>query len=132
LNRFWNDDNNLYLQKNQNVFMQEQYIYLENNAFLKKNYNDLVLLDHQTNQKVINNDINEPSTVQTDAPFNVGVSSTINNPESNYSFNNAYQNDNNVKDKRKKFKTNKVSNMQINDNEITLKSKRKRKIVKHF
>ena len=67
LNRFWNNDTHLLLQKNQNDFMQEQYIYPENKTFLQKNYNDLVLLDHQTNQKLINNDINEPNAVQTDA-----------------------------------------------------------------
>ena len=130
LNRFWNDDNNLLSQKNQNDLLQEQYGNSEGKTFLQKNYNDLVLLNHQTNHLVTNYDINEPSAVHTDASFNVGVSSTINNPESNFSFNNAYQNDNNVKDKRKKFKTNKVSSIQINGNEITLKSKRKRKTKK--
>ena len=130
MNRFWNDDNNLLSQKNQNDLLQEQYGNSENNTFLQKNYNDLVLLNYQTNQLVTNNDINEPSAVQTDASFNVGVSSTINNPESNFSFNNAYKNENNVKDKRKEFKTNKVSSIQIDGNEITLKSKRKRKTYK--
>ena len=67
LHRFWNNDTHLLSQKNQNDLIQEQYIYPENKTFLQKNYNDLVLLDHQTNQKLINNDINEPSAVQTDA-----------------------------------------------------------------
>ncbi|KKO74042.1 hypothetical protein AAJ76_1320007276 [Vairimorpha ceranae] len=67
LHRFWNNDTNLLSQKNQNDLIQEQYIYPENKTFLQKNYNDLVLLDHQTNQKLINNDINEPNAVQTDA-----------------------------------------------------------------
>ena len=130
INTSWNNDTNLLSQKNQSDLLQEQYGNSENNTFLQKNYNDLVLLNHQTNQLVTNNDINEPSAVQTDASFNVGVSSTINNPESNFSFNNAYKNENNVKDKRKEFKTNKVSSIQIDGNEITLKSKRKRKTYK--
>ncbi|EEQ81582.1 hypothetical protein NCER_101933 [Vairimorpha ceranae BRL01] len=130
INTSWNNDTNLLSQKNQSDLLQEQYGNSENNTFLQKNYNDLVLLNHQPNQLVTNNDINESSAVQTDASFNVGVSSTINNPESSYSFDNAYKNDNNVKDKRKKFKTNNVSNIQINGNEITLKSKRKRKTYK--
>ena len=125
LNRFWNNDTNLLLQKNQNDLIQEQYGNSKNITFLQKNYNDLLLLDHQTNYLVTNYDINEPSAVHTDAPLNVGVSSTINNPESSYSFNNAYQNDKNVKDKMKKLKTNKVSNIQINGNEKALKYKRK-------
>ena len=130
INTSWNNDTNLLSQKNQSDLLQEQYGNSENNTFLQKNYNDLVLLNYQTNQLVTNNDINEPSAVQTDASFNVGVSSTINNPESNFSFNNAYKNENNVKDKRKEFKTNKVSSIQIDGNEITLKSKRKRKTYK--
>ena len=125
MNRFWNDDNNLLSQKNQNDLLQEQYGNSENNTFLQKNYNDLVLLNYQTNQLVTNNDINEPSAVHTDASFNVGVSSTINNPESSSSFNNAYQNDKNLKGKMKKLKTKKVSNIQINGNEKALKYKRK-------
>ena len=125
INTSWNNDTNLLSQKNQSDLLQEQYGNSENNTFLQKNYNDLVLLNHQTNQLVTNNDINEPSAVHTDASFNVGVSSTINNPESSSSFNNAYRNDKNVKDKRKKLKTNKVSNIEINGNEKALKSKRK-------
>ena len=67
VNTSWNDDTNLLLQKNQNDLMQDQYANSESNTFLQKNNNDLVLLDHQTNQKLINNDINEPNAVQTDA-----------------------------------------------------------------
>ena len=126
LHRFWNNETNLLLQKNQNDLIQEQYGNSENKTFLQKNYNDLILLDHQNNHLVTNYDINEPSAVHTDAPLNVGVSSTINNPESSYSFNNSYQNDKNVKGKMKKLKTKKVSNIQINGNEKALKYKRKR------
>ncbi|KKO73586.1 hypothetical protein AAJ76_4220003, partial [Vairimorpha ceranae] len=124
LNRFWNNDTHLLLQKNQNDLIQEQYGNLEIITFLQKNYNDLISSNYQT-YYLENNSINLPSAVHTDAPLNVGVSSTINNPESSYSFNNAYQNDKNAKDKMKKLKTNKVSNIQINGNEKASKSKRK-------
>ena len=129
INSPWNNNKNLLLHKNQNDLIQEQCVTSENNAFLQKNNSVLVLSKNQT-YRVENNSVNEPSAVQTDASFNVGVSSTINNPESNFSFNNAYKNENNVKDKRKEFKTNKVSSIQIDGNEITLKSKRKRKTYK--
>ncbi|KKO74433.1 hypothetical protein AAJ76_720003453 [Vairimorpha ceranae] len=130
LHRFWNNETNLLLQKNQNDLIQEQYGNSENKTFLQKNYNDLILLDHQNNHLVTNYDINEPSAVHTDAPLNVGVSSTINNPESSYSFNNSYQDDKNVKDKMKKLKTNKVSNIQTNSSEKASKSKRRIKTSK--
>ncbi|KKO75096.1 hypothetical protein AAJ76_320002978 [Vairimorpha ceranae] len=125
----WNEDTDLLLDKNQNDLIQEQYGTSENNAFLQKNNNVLVLSKNQ-NYCIENNSVNEPSAVQTDSPFNVDILSTINNPESSYSFNNAYKNDNSVKDKRKKLKTNNVSNIQTNGNEKALKSKRKIKTYK--
>ncbi|KKO74216.1 hypothetical protein AAJ76_980004563 [Vairimorpha ceranae] len=124
INTSLNDDTNLLLQKNQNNLIQEQYVNSESNTFSEKNYYDLISSNYQT-YHLENNSINLPSAVHTDASFNVGVSSTINNPESSSSFNNAYRNDKNVKDKRKKLKTNKVSNIEINGNEKALKSKRK-------
>ena len=124
INSPWNNNKNLLLHKNQNDLIQEQCVTSENNAFLQKNNSVLVLSKNQT-YRVENNSVNEPSAVQTDALFNIGVSSTINNTESSYSFNNAYKNENNVKDKRKEFKTNNVSNIQINCNEKASKSKRR-------
>ena len=125
----WNEDTDLLLDKNQNDLIQEQYGTSENNAFLQKNNNVLVLSKNQ-NYCIENNSVNEPSAVQTDSPFNVDILSTINNPESSYSFNNAYRNDINVKDKGKRPKTNKVSNIQTNGNEKALKSNKKIKTSK--
>ena len=124
INTSLNDDTNLLLQKNQNNLIQEQYVNSESNTFSEKNYYDLISSNYQT-YHLENNSINLPSAVHTDASFNVGVSSTINNPESSSSFNNAYQNDKNLKGKMKKLKTKKVSNIQINGNEKALKYKRK-------
>ncbi|EEQ81259.1 hypothetical protein NCER_102411 [Vairimorpha ceranae BRL01] len=104
--------------------MQDQYANSESNTFSQKNNNVLISSSQQT-YNVGNNSINLPSAVQTDALFNVDILSTINNPESSYSFYNAYQNDKNLKGKMKKLKTKKVSNIQINCNETTSKSKRK-------
>ena len=129
INTSWNDDTNLLLQKNQNDLIQEQYVNSESNTFLQKNNNVLISSSQQT-YNVGNNSINLPSAVQTDALFNVDILSTINNPESSYSFYNAYQNDKNLKGKMKKLKTKKVSNIQINGNEKALKSNKKMKTSK--
>ncbi|KKO73849.1 hypothetical protein AAJ76_2040001892 [Vairimorpha ceranae] len=129
VNTSWNDDTNLLLQKNQNDLMQDQYANSESNTFLQKNSNVLISSSQQT-YNVGNNSINLPSAVQTDALFNVDILSTINNPESGYSFNNAYRNDIDVKNKGKRPKTNKVSNIQTNGNEKALKSNKKIKTSK--
>jgi len=129
VNTSLNDDTNLLLHKDQNDLMQNQYANSESNTFSEKNNNVLISSSQQT-YNVGNNSVNEPNDFQTDALFNVDILSTINNPGSSSSFNNAYRNDIDVKDKGKRPKTNKVSNIQTNGNKITLKSKRKKKPAK--
>ncbi|EEQ81371.1 hypothetical protein NCER_102218 [Vairimorpha ceranae BRL01] len=109
--------------------MQNQYANSESNTFSEKNNNVLISSSQQT-YNVGNNSVNEPNDFQTDALFNVDILSTINNPGSSSSFNNAYRNGINVKDKEKRPKTNKIFNIQTNGNKITLKSKRKKKPAK--
>ncbi|KKO75897.1 hypothetical protein AAJ76_1000083480 [Vairimorpha ceranae] len=129
VNTSLNDDTNLLLHKNQNDLMQDQYANSESNTFSEKNNNVLISSSQQT-YNVGNNSVNEPNDFQTDALFNVDILSTINNPGSSSSFNNAYRNGINVKDKEKRPKTNKIFNIQTNGNKITLKSKRKKNTSK--
>ena len=129
INTSLNDDTNLLLHKDQNDLMQNQYANSESNTFSEKNNNVLISSSQQT-YNVGNNSVNEPNDFQTDALFNVDILSTINNPGSSSSFNNAYRNGINVKDKEKRPKTNKIFNIQTNGNKITLKSKRKKNTSK--
>ena len=119
-----NDNKNLLLHKNQNDLIQEQYVTSENNAFLQKNNNVLVLSKNQ-NYYLKTNGINELNDVQTDALFNFNNVLLKNTSEGSYSFNNSYKNDNNEKDKGTKPKIIILSNIQTNGNDFTLKSKRK-------
>ncbi|KKO74285.1 hypothetical protein AAJ76_880009907 [Vairimorpha ceranae] len=126
INTSWNNNKNLLLHKNQNDLIQKQCVTSENNAFLQKNNNVLVLSKNQ-NYYLKTNGVNELNDVQTDALFNFDNVLLKNTSKGSYSLNNSYKNDNNEKDKETKPKTNKVSNIQTNGDEIASKSKRKNK-----
>ncbi|KKO73713.1 hypothetical protein AAJ76_2840002369, partial [Vairimorpha ceranae] len=103
--------------------LQGQFANPENIAFLQTS-------DHGISDYDIHNlrtdYINKPNNFLINTQFGCYNSLMIMNSETGSFLNGVYKNDNNVENKEKKFKTSKVSNIQTNGNEITLKSKIKR------
>ena len=120
-NEFCKNNTNVLLRRAHNDLLQEQYIDSENNTSFQKIDNITVLSDHQSYHKKTNF-INKPNYDQINIPSNIYDSLIKNLENSKYSIY-VCKNEKNVKDKRKKLKINKVSNMQINGNEIAFKSK---------
>ncbi|KKO74801.1 hypothetical protein AAJ76_440003756 [Vairimorpha ceranae] len=121
INTFCNNNTNLFSCTTQNDLLQGQLANPENIAFLQTS--DHGISDYDM-QNIRTNYINKPNNSLINTQFGCYNSLMIMNSETGSFLNSVYKNDNNVEDKEKKFKTSKVSNIQINGNEITLKPKR--------
>ena len=122
INIFCNNNTNLFSCTTQNDLIQGQFANPENIAFLQTS-------DHGISDYDMHNlrtdYINKPNNSLINTQFGCYNSLMTMNSETSSVLNSVYKSDNNVENKEKKFKTSKVSNIQTNGNEITLKSKRK-------
>ena len=123
INTFCNNNTNLFSCTTQNDLLQGQFANPENIAFLQTSDHDISDYDMHN---LRTDYINKPNNSLINTQFGCYNSLMIMNSETGSVLNSVYKNDNNVEDKEKKFKTSKVSNIQTNGNEITLKSKIKR------
>ncbi|EEQ81167.1 hypothetical protein NCER_102594 [Vairimorpha ceranae BRL01] len=123
LNTFCTNNTNLFYCTTQNDLLQGQFANPENNAFLQTSDHGI---SNYHMHNLITDYINKPNNSFINTQFSCYKSLINMNSETSSFLNSVNKNDNNVEDKEKKFKTSKVSNIQINGNEKALKSKIKR------